>query len=144
VPANVLVKVPAMSSVTRAIPKSVILTVLSSPTSTFAGLTSRCTTPASCAAASPAATSAPIRATSSGGNVPSPARLVDGRYSMIRYGCPPSCTTSKTVISCGCCNRAAIRPSRMVRRIISSLWDEVSSAGTSTCLTATLRRSRSS
>ena len=48
-----------------AIPKSVRTTRSSGPSKMLAGFTSRCTTPASCAARSPARTPRPIRATSS-------------------------------------------------------------------------------
>src|SRR6185295_14824824 len=51
-------------------PKSVSLTRPSVPMRTLPGLTSRCTTPAACAAASPSATSRPIAATRTGRSGP--------------------------------------------------------------------------
>jgi hypothetical protein len=98
VPASIPVAVTVTSPVAREMPKSVILTVPSSPSRTFAGLMSRCTMPAACAATSADATWAPIRAVSVGGSVPcsesTVARLFDGRYSMINHGSPSCSATS--------------------------------------------------
>ncbi|OLT38546.1 hypothetical protein BJF85_09620 [Saccharomonospora sp. CUA-673] len=89
-PANIPVLVNVTSPAAREMPKSVILAVPSSAISTFPGLTSRCTTPAACAAANADAACAPIRAASAGGSSrPSPCRsdrLRDGRYSITNTG----------------------------------------------------------
>ena len=64
------VRVSCTSSTARETPKSVSLTRPSSAISTLPGLTSRCTTPAACAAASPSATCRPISATTRGSSGP--------------------------------------------------------------------------
>src|SRR3990170_3640042 len=63
------VAVTVTSPVALEMPKSVILTVPSAAISTFAGLMSRWTMPAACAATRADATCAPIRAASCGGVV---------------------------------------------------------------------------
>jgi hypothetical protein len=92
------VAVTVTSPVAREMPKSVILTVPSSLSSTLAGLMSRCTIPAACAATSAVATCVPIRAASCGASVPRSertiARLFDGRYSMTSHGSPSCSATS--------------------------------------------------
>ena len=64
------VRVSCTSSTARETPKSVSFTRPSSAMSTLPGLTSRCTTPAACAAASPSATCRPISATTRGSSGP--------------------------------------------------------------------------
>ncbi len=90
VPAIIPVLVTVTSSVAREMPKSVIFTVPLPASRMLPGLMSRWTMPTACASLSAAATCAPIFATSTGGSVfrccSSCARLVDGRYSMIRHG----------------------------------------------------------
>ncbi len=83
------------------------------------GLTSRCSTPAPCAARSAATMPRPIRAASSGGSAPCPLitspRVAEGTYSMTMHGRPSSSTTSCTTITWGWVIRAALRASRRVR-----------------------------
>ncbi|NQE69790.1 hypothetical protein NG2371_04258 [Nocardia gamkensis] len=140
--------VTVTSPTARDMPKSVILTVPSSATSRFAGFTSRCMIPASCAAARALAACAPISATSIGGSVRLPdslvARLGASMYSMTNQGWPSSSATSNTVMAFGWCSRAAIRPSRMARRFASSAADPDRPGPSNTCLTATARCNRTS
>ncbi|ANZ37678.1 hypothetical protein BBK82_18080 [Lentzea guizhouensis] len=147
-PASMPVAVTVTSPVAREMPKSVILTVPSSPSRTLPGLMSRCTMPALCAAASAEATCMPIEATSRGGSVPrsdrTADRLFDGRYSITSHGWPSSSATSYTATACGCCRRAAMRPSRMARLLASSTSPSASPGCRSSCLTATVRCRRSS
>ncbi len=79
-------------------PKSVSSTRPSRASSTFAGFTSRCSTPASCAARSAASTDRPISAARPGGSGPSVSMISwserDGTYSMISQGSPWTRTTS--------------------------------------------------
>jgi hypothetical protein len=86
------------SPVAVAMPKSVRQARPSEATSTLAGLTSRCTTPAACAAVSPASTSSPMRATAGQGSGPWPSttcwRLQDSTSSITSQGRPSSSTTS--------------------------------------------------
>ncbi len=147
-PAIIPVLVTVMSSLAREMPKSVILTVPLSPSSTLPGLMSRCTMPAACAAASAAATCEPIQATSPCGISPrstiTSARLREGRYSITRQGAPSSSTTSNTVMALGWWSLAAIRPSRIARSMASLRSAAVRPGWSSNCLTATTRASRSS
>ena len=114
----------------RAMPKSVTTARPSRANSTFSGFTSRCTMPCRCANASPRATSAPTRATSSLGSVPAPAMRSaseSGSRSMTRYGVPgaaPSNASSSrptvsTVMTFGWRNLAAIVASRRKRSTVS-------------------------
>jgi hypothetical protein len=63
------------SPVVVAMPKSVRQARPARSTRTFAGLTSRCTMPASCAASSTSSTSRPMRATAAGGSGPCPSSI---------------------------------------------------------------------
>jgi hypothetical protein len=136
------------SSVALEMPKSVIFTEPLSPSRMLAGLMSRCTMPASWAAANAEAIWLPIRATSSGAIGPcsfmTAARLLDWRYSITSHGASSSSTTSNTVIAFGWCSFAAIRPSRMERALASSASSGDRPGCSSSCLTATVRFSRSS
>ena len=100
--AGVPVTIPDWVSVAspwvRAMPKSEILARSSSVTRMFPGLTSRCTVPRACAAASPSATWAPIHAARSGGSGPSAATICDsvrpGTYSITSQMWSPSSIAS--------------------------------------------------
>ncbi|PSK48316.1 hypothetical protein B0E38_06268 [Streptomyces sp. 111WW2] len=133
---------------TLAIPKSVSTTRPSFASSTLAGFTSRCSTPAACAARSAASTSAPISAARRGSNGPSAssrsARDSPRTSSITIQGRPPSVATSYTVTTLGWEIRAAAHASRSSRAYIrpTSVCD--SPAGARTSLTATSRRSTSS
>ena len=73
-------------------PKSATLMTLPAPSRTFSGLTSRCTMPASCAAARPASTPLMMSSASRGSSLPrariSSRSVWPGTYSMTRYGRP--------------------------------------------------------
>ncbi|RAO51131.1 hypothetical protein PSN01_04328 [Micromonospora saelicesensis] len=79
-------------------PKSVSTTRPSSATSTLCGFTSRCSTPAVCAARNAASTASPIRAVRCGLSGPSAPMICctdrDGTYSITIQGLSRSCTTS--------------------------------------------------
>ena len=151
-PAISPVRVSCTSSTARETPKSVSLTRPSSAMSTLPGFTSRCTTPAEWAAASPSATCCPMAATSAGGSRPrspsAPASDRDGRYSITSQGRSSCTTTSNMLITCGWRSRAPIRPSRRIRCRDSSSASAspavLDTAADSSSLTATVRFSSSS
>jgi hypothetical protein len=93
----VCVSAPSPSSI-NADPKSVNNTRPSSATNTLLGLTSRCTTPARCAASNADNTANPTPATSAGGN--GPLSLITcnndraGTYSITIHGRSSPCCTS--------------------------------------------------
>lgn len=114
-----------------AMPKSVSTTRPSAPSRTLPGFTSRCSTPAACAALSAVTIRWPVRAASAGGRVPlsssTSARVREGTYSMTMHGSAGpaapagssapgvSSTTSCTTMTLGCVILAALRASRRVR-----------------------------
>ena len=123
----------------RANPKSVSRTRPPSSTRMLAGFTSLWTSPRAWAAASPAATAAPTRATSRGGTG-SPGRSRSARvppemYSMTRYGAGPSSRTAWTGTTWSPRTAAAARASRANLRRAEGL---AARAGAIT-LTATTR-----
>ena len=129
----------------RAMPKSVSTTPPWGVTRTFAGLMSRCSTPAAAAVTIASSTRSPMPATRAGGSGPS-ARMIsasdrDGTSSITIHGRPSCSTTSKIVTTAGCRSRAATCASRIVRR--RSNWRASSSrdGGSRTSLTATGRSS---
>ena len=132
----------------RASPKSTTLTVPSAETSTFSGLTSRCTSPARCAAASAASTGSSTETASSGRSRPrrcSTSRSVlPATSSITRNTIRPagvcSAPWSNTATALGCDSRAAVRASRTNRSVNAG---SCASAGAIT-LTATRRSSRRS
>jgi hypothetical protein len=100
-PVRVKVEVPEA----WAIPKSVSTIRPVCDSNTLPGLTSRCSTPAECAARSAAIIPRPILAASAGGTGPrsfsrSPS-VVAGTYSMTMVGRPSSSTTSWTTTTLG-------------------------------------------
>ncbi len=133
---------------TLAIPKSVSTTRPSFDSSTLAGFTSRCSTPAACAARSAASTSAPISAARSGANGPSAssrsARDSPRTSSITIQGRSPSVATSYTVTTLWWATRAAAHASRSSRAYIRRTSLSGSPEGARTSLTATSRFSTSS
>lgn len=133
---------------TMAIPKSVRTTRPSFDSSTFAGFTSRCSTPASCAARSADSTSAPMCATRwglSGPSASSSSASEMPRTSSITIQGRPSCVaTSYTVTTLRLATRAAAHASRSSRAYIRSTSGPASPCGARTSLTATSRCSSSS
>jgi len=94
-------------SMMRAIPKSVSIAASSdSLSSTFSGFTSRCTTPARCAACNAPASWAPHAATPAGSIDPrarsSPRRSEPSINGMTTASVVPSTTRSCTETTCGC------------------------------------------
>ena len=91
VPAITPVRVSCTSSTARETPKSVSFTSPFAAISTLPGFTSRCTTPARWAAASPSAIWRPISATSAAGAARARERAAsdsEGKYSMTSHGRP--------------------------------------------------------
>ncbi len=133
---------------TMAIPKSVSTTRPSLASSTLAGFTSRCSTPASCAARSADSTSAPMCAARCGGNGPSASRSSASempRTSSITIHGRPSCVaTSYTVTTLWFATRAAAHASRSRRAYIRSTSLAGRPCGARTSFTATSRFSTSS
>ncbi len=129
-------------------PKSLIRAVPFSAIRTLPGLTSRWTIPSRWAAASAEATWAPIRATSSNGSTCFSFNTTesgfDGRNCMIRQGCPACSTTSNTGTALGWSSRAVILASRMARSLARWVSASLSPGCACSCLTATVRCSRSS
>jgi hypothetical protein len=149
VPSTIPAWVDVLGAATaRASPKSTTLTVPSVETSTFSGLTSRCTRPARCAAASAASTGSSTETASSGRSRPrrrSTSRSVlPATSSITRNTTQParvsSAPWSKTATALGCDSRAAVRASRTKRSVNAG---SCASAGAIT-LTATRRSSRRS
>ena len=138
------VAVSRESSRIVATPKSVSLARSPSCTMTFAGLTSRWTTPTMWAASRAVSTSRPIRAARGWGIGPPStttwARLGASTSSITSQIDPASSTTSNTVTTHGLLSRAAACASRSarLRTRSASSWP----ASSSTCLTATRRSSR--
>ena len=77
VPTTIPLWVSGTVSATRAIPKSVIFTIPSCPTSRLPGFTSRCTMPARCAASSAVAACSITSSVRSVGSRPSRARIAE-------------------------------------------------------------------
>ena len=149
VPAITPVRVSCTSSTARETPKSVSFTNPSAAISTLPGFTSRCTTPARWAAASPSAIWRPMSAVSTAESGPSrvmrAASDSEGKYSMTSHGRSSWITTSNMLITWGWCSRAPIRPSRRMRRRDSSSSGPLSPVGTaSSSFIATVRPSSSS
>ena len=123
-------------------PKSTTLTRPSAVSSTFSGLTSRCTIPASCAADSPASVGSMTSSASLQGSQPrSRSRLRSvrpGTYSIDRYRNCPSEPWSKTCTMLGWDSRATDLASPM------NLATKSASRASSACITlsATCRSSR--
>jgi hypothetical protein len=131
-----------------AMPKSVRTTRSSGPSKILAGFTSRCTTPAWCAARSPAKTPRPIRATRADGRGPW-SRTVsrsdwNGTSSITMAGRPSSSKKSYTPTTFGWRSRATICASRTARRRTISRSASSMSGGQIISLTATSRLSSSS
>lgn len=130
-----------------AMPKSVRTTRSWRPSITLSGFTSRCRTPAACAASRAPSTSRPILAASRAPSVPSWSASPSVRpctNSMTIHGCPSSTATSWTLTTAGWSSRAAARASRRIRsktvvRSRSGRW-----SGTRGSLTATSRSTVSS
>ncbi|RAO47173.1 hypothetical protein PSN01_04924 [Micromonospora saelicesensis] len=129
-------------------PKSVSTTRPSSPSNTLPGFTSRCMTPALCAALSAPSTPRPIstvRATETG---PSSARVscndFDATYSMTIHGSPSVRSTSKMRTTLAWLSRAMARASRNERSRISRRSSSVRPGGGTNSLMATSRCSTSS
>src|SRR5215469_10355494 len=126
----------------RASPKSHTLHCPSTVSSTFSGFTSRCTTPATWAAASPDKMASMIPRAASAGNRPrSRSRLRSvrpGTYSIARYRYCPSDPWSKTATMLGWDSRATDLASPM------NLPTKSASRASSACITlsATCRSSR--
>ncbi len=126
----------------RARPKSATLTSWPAVSSTFSGLTSRCASPAVCAAPRPPSTPSMMSRASRGRRLPrsfSRSRSVrPGTYSMARYSVRPSAPWSYTPTTLGCESRATERASPTNRRTKSS------SLASSACMifSATVRSSR--
>ena len=104
VPSTIAVPVPLVPPSARAMPKSRTLT--SPPASTmFAGVMSRCTSPAACATSSASQTPAAIRAASPAGSVPALSRtwrrVRPATSSITMNGVWPSTPESNTVTSRG-------------------------------------------
>ncbi len=131
-----------------AMPKSVSTTRPPFSSSTFPGLTSRCSTPTRCAASSASINLAPIAAASCGSNAPRSTSTSSSEgpstSSMTMTGRPCSSVTSCTVTTPVCRIRAAACASRCirVRRSSSSAWE--ASVKARRTLTATSRFSSSS
>ena len=126
----------------RARPKSATLTAWAAPRRTFSGLTSRCASPAACAAPRPPSTPSMMSRASRGGRLPrsfSRSRSVrPGTYSMARYSVRPSAPWSYTPTTLGCESRATERASP------TNLRTKSSSLASSACMifSATVRSSR--
>ncbi len=114
----------AASVATLAVPKSTTLSAPAAPRCRFAGLTSRCTTPARCAASSPSA-ACPARwhvsDTLSGPRpASSAARSLPVSNSITRYGRPSCSPVSSTVTTLGWTTRAAVLASRANRSRVAA------------------------
>ncbi|MFT3771252.1 MAG: hypothetical protein QM820_38040 [Minicystis sp.] len=130
---------PAAGSASAAMPKSATRARPSSPTSTLSGLKSRCTSPASCAAASPHPAWRMTSTTSANGRGPrsSHAVKVDPWTSSMATKTRPSCSPiSWTATTFGCVSR----PSACASRSMAS----GAAAPRRRTLSATRRSSRSS
>ncbi len=142
----VRVRVPAPSIM--AIPKSVSTTRPPASSSTFAGFTSRCSTPTACAARSARSTRPPMRAASLACSAPScrsTASRDSPRTSSITIQGRPSCsTTSCTVMTFGWLIRAAARASCFRRAYRTRTSASSIPSGARTSLAATSRSSTSS
>ncbi len=119
VPRTDSVRVSESAACARAIPKSMTFTSPVGVIITFAGLMSRCTSPARCANDKPAATPSAISAARSGSSGPS-SRMMSERlrpctYSMTMYWMSPSEPVSKTLTTLGWFSAAAAWASRRNR-----------------------------
>ena len=145
-PLAALSAAPDFSVTWRASPKSMTRTWLSRPTMTLSGLKSRCTSPFSCAAASPRPAamntfrmSCQLRAAACSQYV----TVFPSTNSIAMNTCSWKVPTSKTTTTFGCESRAIACASRSVRWRPS--WRETPFPGfTRSSLTATLRSSSGS
>ena len=117
-PSTAWVRVAPAGSPARAMPKSRTFTW--PPDSTMlAGLMSRCTSPAACAASRASHTAAAIAAPSAAGSGPTwsktSRRVRPAASSITMYGVPPSIPQSKTVTMRGWFSLATCRASRSNR-----------------------------
>ena len=147
VPNTVPVVVDVTSVTARARPKSATLMRPSAAMSTFSGLTSRCTSPARCAAASASSTRSATSSASPTVRDPRSARwrrrLTPSTYSIVRYDVSPSTPWSYTPTRPGWVSRAAARASRRNRATKSAPAAPSARCGCMT-LSATSRSSRRS
>ncbi|GAA3146795.1 hypothetical protein GCM10020001_082630 [Nonomuraea salmonea] len=124
VPTSPPVAVSPASASMEAMPKSVSTTRPSSASSTFSGLTSRCSTPVAWAARSASSTRPPITAACAGRSGPSSeitlASERERTSCMTIHGRPSSSTTSWMTTTDGWSSRPAALASRMVRRLSSA------------------------
>ena len=118
VPSTPAVPVTVVVPSARAMPKSSTLTCPPAST-TFAGVMSRCTSPAACATSSASQTSAAIRTASPAGSIPAWSRTCrrvrPSTSSITMNGVAPSTPQSNTVTRRGWLSRAACRASRSNR-----------------------------
>lgn len=144
------VSVSRVSPPIRAMPKSVRTTRPCRPGSTLSGFTSRCRTPAACAASSAPSTSRPIRAASRASRVPSSSTSPSVRpcsSSSTSQGRPSTTATSYTLTTAGWSRRAAARASRRMRsqalaRSRSGRWSGIRGSLTATSRPTVSSRAR--